>query len=244
MSSFVELFDRVKETCGWESISPELNKELGRACGLEEVGLLIRYLEELDDEDLEDDVGDLGDYYWRLRTSISDALVAAGDASIPLLLNALDSENAEASGYAARSLGKLKAREAICPITRFIQDSDHDSGKLLYVAALGEIGAEQSIDVLAPLIRTCGGERKGSLARCAAIALGEIGSESCVALLGDALKNDDDWFARLGAAEGLGKLKFASSISVLEFGLQDTDSRVAKAARESLERVKTALDCE
>lgn len=241
MSKFSELYSEVTKSCSWETISEELNTKLGIECGEEEIQVLVRHLEDLDNADLEDDAGDVGDYYWRLRTSISDALAAAGDIAITHLLSALQSPNPQAAQYAARSLGKMRAIEAIKPIASILNGSIENADRLTYLSALGDMQDESSIPILIPYLKMSQEKNGGWIVRCSANALGDIGSESSIMLLAEVLSNDKEWFARLGAAEGLGKLTFEGSISPLKKALSDPDHRVAKAAQESINNVNEGL---
>lgn len=241
MSKFSELYLEVTKSCSWETISEELNTKLGEECGDREVQILIEHLEDLDNADLEDDAGDIGDYYWRLRTSISDALVAAGDVAIPQLLEALQSHNPQAAQYAARSLGKMRVVAAIDPIARILDSSIDNADKLIYISALGDMKDESSVPFLIPYLDRSGEKNGGWLVRCSANALGEIGLESSVKPLTQVLANDQEWFARLGAAEGLGKLGQERALFPLKKALNDPDHRVAKAAQESVDKVTEKL---
>lgn len=241
MSNFSELYSEVTKSCSWETISEELNVKLGKECGEEEVQILLRHLEDLNNADLEDDAGDVGDYYWRLRTSISDALAAAGDIATPYLLKALESPNPQAAQYAARSLGKIRAVEAIEPIANILNSSIENADRLTYLSALGDMKEESSVPILIPYLEKSHEKNGGWLVRCSANALGDIGLESSVKPLAEVLSNDQEWFARLGAAEGLGKLAFEGSLFPLKKALKDSDHRVSKVAQESIDKVTGEL---
>lgn len=241
MSKFAEIYSEVTRSCSCEAVSEELNVKLGEVCGEEEIRVLLRYLEDLDNADIEDDSGDVRDYYWRLRTSISDALAAAGDIAIPYLLKALESPNLEAAQYAARSLGKIRAVEAIEPITNILNSSIENADRLTYLSALGDMKDESIVSILVSYLNKSHEENGGWLVRCSANALGNIGLESSIKPLADVLSNDQEWFARLGAAEGLGKLAYEGSLLSLKKALNDSDHRVSKVAQESINKVTEEL---
>lgn len=234
MPAFSQLYEEVIKTCSFEGMSEELNRRLGETCTLDDVAVLIEKLESLKDDDLVNDAGDIGDFYWRLRTSISDALAAAGQISIDPLLSTLFSQNERAAEYAARSLGLLKAKQAIDPIINKMQQAPTNVGRFSYIGALGDIGDNRIIGELIPYLGRSNEMNGGWLVRLSAIALGKTGNATVLNPLADVLARDSEWFARLGAAEGLGLLGNAQALPVLRQALKDTDHRVAKAAQESI----------
>lgn len=108
-------------------------------------------------------------------------------------------------------------------------------------SALGDMKNVTCIPVLVPYLELSSEKNGGWVVRCTANAIGEIGLESSVKSLAEVLTNDQEWFARLGADEGLGKLSYESSLFPLKQGLNDSDHRVAKAAQESIEKVTAIL---
>lgn len=237
MSAFSQLYEEVIKTCSFESMSEELNHRLGQACASNEVALLIEKLESLKNEDLVDDAGDISDFYWRLRTSISDALAAAGHISVDPLLSTLSSSNPQAAQYAARSLGLLKEQRALEPIISKMHQAPTVAEKFAYIGALGDIGGERIIGELIPYLGRSDEINGGWLVRLSATALGKTGNVAVLEPLTSVLATDSDWFARLGAAEGLGLLGNAQALPALQQALEDTDHRVAKAAQESIHMI-------
>jgi hypothetical protein len=71
MASFSDVLAEIQRDCGWEHIPCDKISALARLCGPAEVDHLIRELDALDDADLVDDAGDVGDEYWRLRSAYS-----------------------------------------------------------------------------------------------------------------------------------------------------------------------------
>jgi HEAT repeat protein len=239
MSAFPQLYEEVIKTCSYESMSEELNHRLGQACNLNEITILIKKLESLKDEDLVDDAGDIGDFYWRLRTSISDALAAAGQISVGPLLTTLTSPNPRAAQYAARSLGILKEKRALDPIISKMHQASKNADRFPYISALGDIGDERIIRELIPYLDCSNEQNGGWLVRISANALGKTGSKLVLNPLAHILLKDTNWFARLGAAEGLGLLGNKQAFPILRQALKDTDHRVAEAAQESMNMLIT-----
>jgi HEAT repeat protein len=236
MSSFAELYKEVVELCSLETISEQLNRRLGEICTLDDVYTLIRKLESLNDADLVDDSGDIRDFYWRLRSSISDALVAAGEKAEGPSLSTLSSSNEKAAQFAARTLGCLKSKQATEPIINRMQ-ARRNSDKLAYIGALGDIGDSRIIEVLVPYL-TRSGEINGSwLVYQSAVALGKTGNESVLNPLASVLREDSLWLAKIGAAEGLGLLGNMRALPALQQAIADADRRVAQAAQESINRI-------
>ena len=239
MSTFLQLYDEVVKTCSFVSMSDDLNQRLGLSCTLGDISTLIEKLESLDNADLIDDAGDMIDFYWRLRTSISDALVASGQKAVGPLLSALSKPNEQAAQYVARSLGLLKSKEAIEPIIRRMQAVTESADRLAYIAALGEIGDSRIIEVLVPYLSWPGEVNRGWLVRLSAVALGKTGNESVRDRLIDVLRDDVQWPARLGAAEGLGLLGSRKALPALHEALGDKDHRVAEAVKESISQIRS-----
>lgn len=237
MDTFEELYNEVVKICSWESISEELNYRLGNLCGGPEIEFLINKLNSLNNDDLVDDPGDGFDFYWRLRTSISDALFAAGEPAIKPLIAALNNSNEEVSQCAARSLGLLKAESALEAIIEKINAAQHHSGRLTYIMALGSIGNTSVVNQLIPFLDKSGEQNGDALVRTTCNALGKIGDESVCLLMCNVLVKDEAWFARLGAAEGLGLLGSVKAVPSLKRAVHDSDKRVSKAAAESLKKI-------
>lgn len=238
-SAFPRLYEEVVRTCSLESVSEDLNRQLGESCTSDDLRVLIEKLESLKDEDLVDDAGDIGDFYWRLRTSISDALAAAGQRAVGPLLSTLASSNARAAEYAARSLGRLRCKQAIDPIISMMRHAPTNAARFAYIEALGEIADDRIIEELLSFLDRSSEHNGGWLVRLSATALGKTGNESVLTPLGNVLAQDNDWFARLGAAEALGLLGSASALPALRHALRDSDQRVAKAAQESIDLIRT-----
>jgi len=187
-------------------------------------------LDQLDDADLADDPGDGIDEYWRLRTSLSEALAEIGQAAVGPLVEALRSTNPRTRAYAARALGMTGARQAYEPIVALLTDEVDDIDRVQFIDALGELGDPRAIDVLLRYLKTPQQVHRGWLVRVAANALGKIGTEAVIDPLAEVLGTDADWFARLGAAEGLCRIQSPRAADVLRKALHDEDVRVRAAA--------------
>ncbi len=231
MASFTELLAEIQHECAWEHIPTDKIPALARLCGLAEVGCLIRELDALNDADLENDAGDLGDEYWRLRTAYSKALAEVGEPAVEPLLRALGSENPQTRAYAARALGLIGAQRAFGPVVTMLAGERDDVIRMHLLEALGGLRDERAVEVLLPYLKTPQGvQNRGWLIRMAANALGRIGSEVVIQPLSEVLATDPDWFARLGAAEALRQIEHPSAAEALRRALNDSDARVRAVA--------------
>ena len=73
-------------------------------------------------------------------------------------------------------------------------------------------------------------EDRGWNIRLAANALGKIGTEQVLQPLIEVLVSHSNWFARLGAAEGLRKIRDPRAAGALRIALADADARVRREA--------------
>ena len=234
MAAFAQLYEEVVKTCAFESVSEDLNRQLGESCTSDDIRVLIEKLESLKDEDLVDDVGDIGDFYWRLRTSISDALAAAGRRAIDPLLSTLSSPNKKATEYAARSLGLLRSKQAIGPIVSKMHHAPTNANRFAYIGALGDIGDNCIIEELLPYLGRSNEHNGGWLVHLSATALGKTGQRVCPRSSNECPRSRQSLDRSPGAAEGLGLLGNARALPALRRALGDSDDRVAKAAQESI----------
>jgi HEAT repeat protein len=234
MSSFNRLLAEIKQDCGCEHIPYEKISALARLCTPVEVDHLIRELDALDDADLKDDAGDMGDEYWRLRTAYSQTLAEVGEPAIEPLLRVLDSENPQTRAYVARALGLIGARQAFGRMIAMLAEERDDTVRLMLINALGDLRDERAVEVLLPYLKAPDQVNRGWLIRMAANALGEIGIESVIQPMAEVLATDPYWFARLGAAEGLRKVSHPLAAAALLRALQDGDARVRAEASAGL----------
>lgn len=85
------LLAEITAECGFEGLPVDKVSELATLCGPAEIAILIARLDRLDNADLIDDAGDVGDEYWRLRMAYSQALGEVGQLAVEPLLKALAS---------------------------------------------------------------------------------------------------------------------------------------------------------
>jgi HEAT repeat protein len=235
MASFNGLLAEIQRDCGWELIPYDKISALARLCGSAEVDHLIRQLDALNDADLVDDAGDVGDEYWRLRTAYSQALAEVGETAIEPLLRALGSESSKTRAYAAKALGRIGTGRACSPIIALLATETDDVIRMSLIEALGGLRDERAVAVLLPYLKAPEQVNRGWIIRVAANALGSIGSESVIGPMAEVLASDPDWFARLGAAEGLRKIRHPSATTTLRLGLKDEAARVRAEASAGLQ---------
>jgi hypothetical protein len=66
--------------CGWEVIPERKIAAFIRLADSDAVPLLVAYLEALNEAELEDDAGDVGDEFWRIQVAVRRMLVGMGHA--------------------------------------------------------------------------------------------------------------------------------------------------------------------
>jgi len=95
-------------------------------------------------------ISDLGNASWRVREAAFDALVAHGEAAVPVLLDTLSDTRETVKISAIIALGALRARDAVPRLVVFLDSK----GELPYYAAwaLGEIGDERAVTPLTRLL--------------------------------------------------------------------------------------------
>lgn len=234
MGSFNEVLAEIQRDCGWEHIPYDKTTALARVCGPAEVEHLIRELDALDDADLVDDAGDVGDEYWRLRTAYSQALAEVGEPAIEPLLRALGSENPQTRAHAAKALGRIGTPRAFNTIVELLAEEREDTIRMSLIEALGGLRDKRAMPILLPYLKAPEQVNRGWIIRMAANALGRIGTQEVVGPLSEVLASDPDWFARLGAAEGLRKIRHPSATEALRRALKDEDARVRAEASAGL----------
>jgi HEAT repeat protein len=236
MASFHELLSEIQHDCGLEVIPYNKITVLARLCGPAEIDHLIRALDALDDADLADDAGDMGDEYWRRGTAYSEALAQVGEPAIEPLLRALGSGNPKTRAYAARSLGLIRTPRAFEPIAALLAAERDDGIEMALIEALGNLRDARAVPILLPYLHTTRQQNRGWIIRKAGNALGRIGTEEVIEPLAEVLASDSDWFARLGAAEGLRKIGHVLAREALaRASVNDTDARVRAEAAAGLQ---------
>jgi HEAT repeat protein len=237
MEAFRAILAEIQQDCGWEQIPYDKIAALARLCGPAEVDHLIDTLDGLDDVDLWDDAGDMGDEYWRLRIAYSQTLAGVGESAVEPLLHALSRENPKTRVYAARALGLIGTPRAFEPIVTLLAQETDAPLRIPLIEVLGQLRDERAVAVLLPYLTAAERANRGWIVRMAANALGQLGSEAVIGPLAEVLAADADWFARLGAAEGLRKMQHPRAVDALRSALGDGDSRVAAEAAAGFEEM-------
>lgn len=235
MGSFKTILDEIKRDCAWEQLPYDKISALAEVCGSVEVEHLIQELDALDDADLVDDAGDMEDEYLRLRLSYSQTLAAVGAPAIEPLLKALGSGNPKTRGYAARALGLIGNPCAFGSIVTLLSNESDNLIRMHLIETLGNLRDERGVEVLLPFLKVPEQANRGWLIRMTANALGELGGEGVISPLAEVLLTDPDWFARLGAAEGLRKISHPLATKALRQALNDEDARVRAEVSEGLQ---------
>src|SRR5262249_21308455 len=138
----------------------------------------------------------------------------------------LGSENPKTRAYAAKALGQIGTRRAYSPIIALLATETDDVIRMSLIEALGGLRDDRAVAILLPYLNAPEQVNRAWIIRVAANALGTIGSDSVIGPLTEVLVSDPDWFARLGAAEGLRKIRNPSAAAALRQALKDEDSRV------------------
>jgi len=230
MATFRVILAEIQRDCGWEHIPYDKISALARLCGPTEVNHLIQALDGLDDAALVDDAGDMGDEYWRLRTAYSQALAEVGESAVEPLLRTLGSDNPKTRAYAARALGLIGAPRAFDPLVALLARECDDIVRINLIEAIGNLRDARAVNILLSYLKAPPQQNRGWIIRTAANALGRIGTEEVIGPLSHVLANDPDWFARLGAAEGLRKIRNPRAADSLRGALKDEDARVRAEA--------------
>jgi HEAT repeat protein len=234
MDDFHSLLADILHDCGLECIPSDKISALARICGPSEVANLIDELDGLRDTDIADEPDDVKDEYWRRRMALSQILAQVGQLAVIPLLHALSSANPQTYSYAARALGLMRAVPAFEPIADLLLRERDYMVKIGLIEALGDLGNERVIDVLLPFLHVPEQQNRGWTIRLVANALGKIGTERVIQPLVDVLESDPNWFARLGAVEGLRKLRDDRAEAGLRTALADADARVRQEAAAAL----------
>ena len=87
----------------------------------------------------------------RVRDAARKALEEIGPASIPVLVRALNSWDTDVRAGAARSLGRLRAHEAVDRLIRMVDDRD-PTVRTAAIQALRRIGDQRGLDAVARAI--------------------------------------------------------------------------------------------
>lgn len=239
-TSFDELLAEIRRDCGWEQMPESKLPRLAQLCGPDEIRRLIAALDALDEEDIADDAGDMADEYALLRASYTRVLALSGEQAAEPLLRALSSRNPATWACAARALGQLREPRAFEAISALLAQAGDVGERLPFVQALGTLGDSRGFEVLLPLLKAPAQLNRGWLIRVTAEALGRLGPVA-IAPLAEVLQSESDWFARLGAAEGLALIADARALAALEAAQNDSDGRVRQQAAAGVAALKKTL---
>ena len=176
------------------------------------------------------------------RKDAADALVAEGEAAVPELANALESDSVRTRAAAAYALNEIgaDAAEATPTLLEAIKDSD-ELVRALATSTLAQVGLDQ--DILVSVMVAAIQNESGLVKDVAADALIDIGGNA-VPALGEVLKNEaaSDLAKEVAATligdisqvDELGDRAIDSVIPILAEALGDGDSSVRRAAARSL----------
>ncbi|MGH7137024.1 MAG: HEAT repeat domain-containing protein [Pirellulales bacterium] len=171
----------------------------------------------------------LGSKFDQVRWSAFSALATLGPASVPILLDALRSDNPQARGSAAAALAQVSpaADAALDPLRQAIQDEDR-SVRLAAARSLAKLGAGEKrlLPVFEQLARSADVEMRQTIVR----GLSEAGGDA-PRLLPLFLRelDDDDWQTRAAAGRALVRYGPAS---------REVIEGLTELAREDISRVR------
>jgi HEAT repeat protein len=135
------------------------------------------------------------------------------------------------------ALGRIGAKRAFEPILALLERETDGASQDYYIRAIGDLRDERGVQVLLPYLRPTNETIRGNsadLVSAAALALGTIGTGEVIGPLIGVLSKDFDWYARVGAAQALGKIKNPRSVEALQEALGDEDFRVREKAAAGL----------
>lgn len=208
-----EPVDRLRQPCKDHGVQPILDE-----------------LDALREDDLIDDGGDERDDYWNYGRTLGAILAEVGEPALPGLIAALDQGNEFLLVIALEALGVIGSDQAFEPLRRYVSrepDSIYTGQALL---ALGRTGGKSAVPILLDYLRAEGLKHESWTLRLACFALGSLAEESTIDALSNVLSTHPDWFARLGAAEGLAEFQHPRARAALAIGLNDDDPNVRQVS--------------
>ncbi len=170
------------------------------------------------------------------REGAAQAIAALGEAALPPLHDALQSDDAERRWWAARALAAIGGEQAITWLIEALADPDPDV-RACAAMGLGALGAPQAIRPLTRLLA----DESAYVGRIAGNALIHIGPPAVPALI-QALHSPSA-AARAGAARALIPLADHAhdAIPALFAALDDESALVSYYAEEALERMGVGM---
>lgn len=147
--------------------------------------------------------------------------------AVPVLIGALEDDNAEVRRFATRALIKLN-QAAVEPLIAYLGRAGQE-GEAAAVRALGDIG---DLRALPALLGLAGGSNRGEVF----LALGKLKDARAQQALAAGLA-DEDWRVRMNAAMALGPLGGAEVAPALERSLEDEVHVVREWSARSLEMI-------
>jgi hypothetical protein len=181
MASLEALLEQLRRCAGFEDLGGATTaaEAIARLGSDKAVDALIRLLVEIDDIDLTDDAGDVGDEVWRTRAAVSRGLELCGDRAIASLRPLIAGPVTE-RGQAALAILAKRGDPAAIPIAI----DWVERGVMFALVPLGELAPPNAVEIIARAIDQAPELNAGWTKRLAQLA-------------------DPDWFARLGVAEAL-----------------------------------------
>jgi len=172
----------------------------------------------------------------KVRAAAAGALaLAEGREVAAALIEALADEDSWVRYFAARSLGRRQAAESTGALAGLVRDDKSNHVRIAAVEALGHIGGDDAVRVVAPLA----GSDEPDLVRSALGALGRISHPDAQKPLFDALHSADAG-VRADAAGALGARGGTEAVErLLSVAATDSEPQVFRAAIEALKRAGT-----
>jgi HEAT repeat protein len=180
---------------------------------------IARAAQESDPDDLVEIMGD-GDRSVR-RNAAMEALSRGGQRSIPSLLRALRSDDAELVMFAANVLGRTRDPAAVPHLVALLEHRDPNVAQAA-IDALAQLRATVAVGSLVKAL-----DRDPWLRFSAVDALGEIGDAQAVGPLVGLLEDES---IRVGVIEALGKIGSAEALAALARLLREDQSSEIFAA--------------
>lgn len=183
-----------------------------------------------------------------VRATAANALLSVpGDEAVPALVPLLKDQDEFVRREAAYALGQTRSRGAVPPLLERLTTDKSEGVQAAAAVALGMIGDESAIVVLAQVLGPGSSSRttrkrkpKGNefVLTAAARSLGQIGSRAGLPALIDALSNDaQPNNVRREAARALGSIGDPSAVPALRVALTAPDPYLSQIAYDALRKI-------